>query len=130
MIVLVTGGRDFTDRDLVFRALDAIHLETPIGLVVHGACGLDDAEAFDWKRMRGADRCAHEWAAARFVPAKSMPAAWTAFGPAAGPIRNKEMVSFVTAYPERMCVAFPGNRGTADCVAKARRANMRVKEVA
>ena len=39
MKVIVCGGRDYTDRDAVFAALDKAHAKRPFCLVVHGASG-------------------------------------------------------------------------------------------
>ncbi len=47
--LLVTGGRDFADRDLLYATLDRLHAEHNIIVVIHG-----DA--------KGADRLAGEWA--------------------------------------------------------------------
>jgi hypothetical protein len=71
--VLVCGGRDYCDWRTLFAALDAIHAETPIGLVIYGGA-------------RGADDIACQWAAqAERVPRREFPADWRKHGRAAGP---------------------------------------------
>jgi SLOG family YspA-like protein len=134
MFVLVTGGRAFTDRAYVFRTLDALHARHPIEMIVHGACGLDMAEAFDWTQIKGADRLAHEWARSTEVMVTPFPARWGELGRGAGPVRNQAMVEYV-ARKQRLeggqivgaaCVAFPGSRGTGDCVNRARKAHIKV----
>lgn len=110
--VIVTGGRDFADRDLLFRTLDRLHLERGFALLIHGAA-------------RGADRLANDWAKERRVPRHPVPADWDGLGPAAGPIRNSEMLGM---HPD-LVVAFPGGRGTEDMVGKAKRAGVQVVEV-
>src|SRR5689334_16403693 len=51
--VLVTGGRDYDDAELVFRTLDQIHIDTPITLIIEGACPTGaDAHARAWAALR------------------------------------------------------------------------------
>lgn len=107
--VLVTGGRDFADRDLLFHTLDRLHLERGIALVIHGAA-------------RGADRLANDWAKERRVPRHACPADWDGLGPAAGPIRN----SFMLTLSPDLVVAFSGGGGTLDMVNKAELASVEV----
>ena len=116
-IVLVTGGRDFTDAELVHRALTA----ADPGMVIEGGA-------------RGADRLCREWAQARGVQVLTMEALWdyyrvTGREGAAGPIRNAGMVE-VARRLDAILVAFPGDSGTADCVRRARSAGLVVIEVA
>jgi len=112
MKVLVCGGRDFRDSGLVRRVLDLVHRDGTIGLVIHG-----DAS--------GADRLSGGWADLRGVPVEKHPADWRKHGRAAGPIRNAEMLG---SRPD-LVVAFPGGRGTADMVRRARTAGIDVLEV-
>ena len=114
--VLVCGGRDFNRPEVVHSALEAIegmcaHLELEM-VVIHGAC------------PRGADAAVRSCRASFWV----MPyrADWKAHGRAAGPIRNQQMID--EAHPD-MVLAFPGGRGTADMVRRARKANIRVVEI-
>lgn len=53
-------------------------------------------------------------------------AEWAKHGKAAGPIRNQRMLD--EGKPD-LVVAFPGGRGTADMVARARKAGVQIKEV-
>lgn len=107
-IVLVTGGRDLADRELVWSALDSIGP----GMLIEGGA-------------TGADRLALEWAKARGVQPMSMPALWDRYGNGAGPRRNAAMVEIARRLSAEV-LAFPGGNGTADCVAKARAAGLRV----
>src|SRR5262245_12111003 len=109
MRVLVTGGRDFADRDLLFGALDRIHEEKPFSVLVHGGA-------------KGADRLAGEWATARGVAVEAHPAAWKQYCRAAGVIRNSTMLDPKPA----LVLAFPGGKGTADMVQKAKQAGIEV----
>lgn len=111
--ILVCGGRDFADRDLVFRTLDALAHRTIIDAVIEG-----DA--------RGADRIAGYWARKgriKNLKFPILPAEWDAYGKSAGPIRNRRMLA--EGRPD-LVVAFPGGRGTADMVRAARAAGIDV----
>lgn len=114
MIVLVTGGRDFNDRELVFRVLD----ELKPSLIVHGGA-------------KGADMLARFWARANGVRQRIHNANWERFGRAAGTIRNQAMLDEQAACgePVALVVAFPGGKGTADMVRRARGAGIEVREV-
>jgi hypothetical protein len=60
------------------------------------------------------------------VPVSAHPADWFSHGKAAGPIRNQEMLAMEAP---ALVVAFPGGRGTADMVRRARKAGVDVLEV-
>jgi hypothetical protein len=119
MRILVCGGRDYADEDVVARVLtDAftfwIRSSDEPFVIVHG-----DA--------RGADRLAGAWADAYpdILVNEPHPADWTRYGRRAGPIRNQEMLDSGID----LVIAFPGGRGTADMVHRARKAGVKVKEV-
>ena len=98
MKVLVCGGRNFADKELVFKTLDKV-LDKFGGsfILVHGGC------------KTGADKFADDWAKSREIPHWCFPAEWKKFGKKAGPIRNKRMRD--TAKPDQ-CIAFEGGDGT------------------
>lgn len=98
--IAVTGGRDFDDVDMVRKALWAVSFSSG-DVLVHGAC-------------RGADTLAAD-VASRIGLTEPHPADWKAHGRAAGPIRNREMLSSGID----MLIAFPGGVGTRDCVKTA-----------
>lgn len=108
MRLLVTGGRDYRDFQALATLLDAIHAQTPITLLIHGAAP-------------GTDSLAAAWAAFRHVPAQAYPADWTTHGKAAGPIRNQQMLT--EGRPDAY-LALPGGRGTADMVRRCKRAGI------
>ena len=110
MIVLVTGGRGYSNRQYVFYILDQIHQRSKITLLVHGGA-------------RGADTLAGEWAESRGVPVQAFMADWERYGYRAGPVRNARMLR--EAQP-RLCVAFAGGRGTADMVYRCQAAKVAV----
>ena len=106
--VLICGGRDFTDREAAFAALDQ-HVAGAT-LVIHGGA-------------KGADTIAGEWAQARGIPVEVYMADWARDKRAAGPIRNKRML--VEGKPD-LVVALPGGKGTAHMVGIARKAGVTV----
>lgn len=116
-VVLVCGGRDYADRDRVFRVLDRLAERVEILAIRHGAA-------------RGADTLAGEWARARGKVEQRFPADWKTYGVYAGPIRNRAMLeAHDPAVPtSRVCcvVAFPGGSGTANIVRQAEAAGVRV----
>jgi hypothetical protein len=111
LTVLVCGGRDYADRQRLFRLLDFNRAK--IGLLVHGAA-------------KGADSLAGAWATARKVRQLAFPADWKKYGRKAGPIRNVQMLR--EAVPD-LVVAFPGGVGTQHMIGIARKAGVRVIEV-
>lgn len=113
MKVLVCGGRDFSDRMLLFNRMDMLHREFgPFTEIIEG-----DAT--------GADKLAGQWAVARGVPNRKFPASWKHHGLAAGPIRNKVMLQ----YGPDLVVSFPGGKGTAHMVGIAETAGVPVKRI-
>lgn len=110
MRVLVCGGRDFDDREAVFAALNAMHASSPIDVVIEGGAN-------------GADRLAGSWARVREVSNWRVPAQWSRDGKRAGMLRNARMLA--ECRPD-VVLAFPGGDGTADMIAQARDAGVRV----
>jgi hypothetical protein len=119
MRVLVCGGRKYTDRDYIWNTLCEIDEKRgPILVVIHGAATGADTEAMIWAqtpRITGR-KILH----APFV------ADWRQYGNAAGPIRNARMIA--EGKPD-LGLAFPGGRGTADCVKQMRAAGIEVIEM-
>lgn len=114
MRALVCGGRDYTDTARVFAVLDKLHGEAGIDVIIEGGA-------------RGADACGKEWAFRRQVECQTFEADWENQGTFAGPARNARMLN--EGRPD-LVIAFPGGRGTADMVRKARRAGVEVVEIA
>ncbi len=110
--VIVTGGRDYRDREAVYAVLDEMRRVYGTLCIVHGAA-------------RGADQLAHEWAVSRGQEVERHTAQWDLHGKAAGPIRNAEMV----ACGADLAVAFPGGTGTADCVRRCEEAGSPVRRM-
>lgn len=92
MIVLVCGGRDFSNADAVSRAFST----TCTSVVIEGGA-------------RGADTLARNEAVRRGIHVATVPALWDKYGKSAGYKRNAAMLDLK---PD-LCVAFPGGKGTA-----------------
>lgn len=110
--VLVCGGRDYGDRDRLFRILDAAHAANPIVTLIHG-------------NARGADQLADDWAMGKCETLTFTPA-WEEHGRSAGPKRNQKMLD--EGKPD-IVIAFPGGRGTADMIRRAEKAGVPVVRV-
>ena len=117
--ILVCGGRDYNERKTIFRQLDLLSYEHTRFILV---CGYGHYP----QELDGADYHAYCWAVENRFPCGNFPAAWGLRNKAAGPIRNSEMLKEMQ--PD-LVVAFPGGRGTADMVKKARAAGVEVMEV-
>ena len=123
MRVLVCGGRDFRDKQKLSETLDAIVPRTAADR--YGNWLPSDITILSGGAP-GADRMAADWAVVNWCDLREFPANWRAHGPAAGPIRNQRMID--EGMPD-LVVAFPGGRGTADMVSRARKAGIEVIEV-
>jgi hypothetical protein len=73
----------------------------------------------------GADRLAAEWGWDHGIPVRTFNPDWEKHGKAGGPVRNQRMID--EGRPEGV-VAFPGGKGTADMVQRARAAGLTVWE--
>ena len=113
MRVLVCGGRDYDDDARVNRTLVELHNDRRITAIIHGGA-------------TGADTYAARWGAWYGVDVLKFAARWSTEGRGAGPKRNQRMLD--VGKPD-LVVAFPGGRGTADMVRRARAAGVRVIEV-
>ncbi len=113
MNVLVCGGRDYSDFQMVINTLAHIRRNRGIRVLMHGGAP-------------GADALADKWGKLANVAIEVYKADWKKYGRAAGPMRNERMLK--TGKPD-LVVAFPGGRGTADMVARARAAGVEVMEV-
>ena len=112
MKVLVCGGRDFNDLDLLCEELTDLW-DDGVEAIIHGGA-------------RGADSLAGEYARLFGIEEIVFPADWKQHGRSAGPIRNRQMLN--EGKPD-LVVAFPGGRGTANMIEQARAAGVEVKIV-
>jgi hypothetical protein len=111
MRALVCGSRDYTDREHIYRELSRFSISTVI-----------EGEA------RGVDTIAREWAEEMNLPVLRFPADWKQYGRAAGPIRNKEML---TEGKPHIVIAFlaEGSKGTANMIRMAEIAGVPVNVI-
>lgn len=112
MRVLVCGGRDYADELSFDLAMDALYLPRDT-VIIHGAA-------------KGADTLANSYASANGMAVDMFRADWANYGPGAGPVRNQRMID--EGKPD-LVIAFPGGRGTADMVRRAKAAGVSVREV-
>lgn len=114
MRVLVCGGRDFDDYRRFASSMNTLDLrDGPFKTVIHGGAP-------------GADWCAHLWADSARRQEVEFKADWKKHGRAAGPLRNQQMLD--EGKPD-LVIAFPGGRGTADMVRRAKAAGIPVREI-
>jgi len=103
LTILVTGGRDYKNKERVKSTLDSFNNGPRIKKLVFG-----DA--------KGADTLALEYAIENSIPYSLYKAQWDLFGLLAGPIRNTKMLN---SNDVDMVVAFPGGKGTANMIKQA-----------
>ncbi|MDR6389207.1 DUF2493 domain-containing protein [Paraburkholderia phenoliruptrix] len=113
MKVIVCGGRDYANVEMLNLVLDELHAKTPISVLIQGGAAGADELAFRWFATKpGMHGITHY-------------ADWKKHGRAAGPIRNARMLEEA---PD-VVVAFPGGRGTANMIKQAKAAGVPVIEV-
>jgi hypothetical protein len=110
VVVIVTGGRDYSDPAKLYEVLDGM---LPVEELIQGGAS-------------GADKYASEWAVSRGIACRTYKANWDKFGKTAGPIRNRIMLE---ENKLAVLVAFPGGAGTANCVRVAKSLGIKVIEI-
>jgi predicted Rossmann-fold nucleotide-binding protein len=114
MRLLVCGGRDYKNKELLFKALKDANEKYGITLIIQGGAP-------------GADALAKAWAMVNKVQQKEFKADWNSHGKAAGPIRNRLMLT--EGNPD-LVYAFAGGIGTANMIAQAKAAGLKVEAFA
>lgn len=123
--ILVTGSRDYQDKDSMWKILDAIEFLYRRSmdyrlLLIEG-------------EQRGADLMAKAWAIRRGVDVYPFNADWTRFGKGAGHVRNEAMVDYLKKQKDwhKVCLAFKDDfdwtlskGGTEDCFKRAKAAGI------
>ena len=104
MRVLICGDRNWTDKETIQKYIPTL---PPSSVVIQGMC-------------IGADKIARRYAILHDFEVLDFPADWNKYGRAAGPIRNKRML---TAGKPDLVVAFYNNilesKGTKDVIEQA-----------
>ena len=114
MRVLVCGGRDFNDYNLLSSYLVELFVKS---LLVPEDVTIISGHA------RGADKLGEQFANANECKLSIFPADWEKYGKGAGHIRNQQMID--EGKPD-LVVVFQGNRGTVDMIRRAKKAGLPV----
>lgn len=122
MKVLVCGGRDFDDWDTLYAELSDLFYNRMRDLSKPFVVISGDAKGADWLARAWAKYMSIEYP----VEYRGFPADWKTHGKSAGAIRNQSMID--EGSPD-FVLAFPGGRGTADMVSRAKKTGIPVKEV-
>jgi hypothetical protein len=125
MRLLVCGGRDYYNHQKVNEEIPkALNWEST-----------DDMETWLPPKdtviisggAKGADSLAIDWAVIHWCKFEEYKANWENDGKGAGPVRNQRMLD--EGKPDKV-LAFPGGKGTADMIRRAKRAGIPVIEIA
>lgn len=111
MRLVCTGGRHFENQNLAEGVLFTLKPE----------------EVFVGDCPSGLDLIVREYCKIKNIRLKIFTADWDSLGRSAGPTRNGHML--FAAGDMALVIAFPGGRGTADCVRQAKARGMLVLEV-
>lgn len=112
--VIIAGGRDFRDYDLLTKTMDNLLSNTKDDIMV--VCG----------KARGADTLGERYAKERGYAIRYFPANWERYGKAAGYLRNTEMAKNADALVAFWDGMSLGTRHMIE-IAKARGLKIRVK---
>ena len=107
--ILVCGGVDFGNESLFIETLDAV-IDKENTVIVSGGA-------------KGADSLAEKYATANGIEIKVFPAEWSKYGKSAGPIRNKQMLDYISDGADSLVIAFWNgkSRGTKNTIDNARK---------
>lgn len=128
MIVVVTGGRNYTDRAAIYAALDQLHSQYPITMLREGDASGVDRICGEWADSHGVkhDRCPADWSNLDAPGAVIRHGKHGPYNARAGHDRNQSMLD-VEPKPQ-YGVAFPGGTGTADMTKRMRASGITVWE--
>jgi len=108
--IVVTGGLDYNDHQLIWSKLDQVHEKHSDMVLVHG------------KSPKGAERIASLWATKRGVPQIGFAPDWTKHGRAAPFKRNDQILEIVP----KGVLHFPGTGINDNLADKARKMGIKV----
>ena len=118
-IAVITGGRDRTPTLAELRRLEQMLADFEAEVVRHGACPPKKNERGEV--VGSTDTLVAGYLRARGWEVEAWPADWKTYGRAAGPIRNRWMVSgqlpgeLLPKPPANTVIGFAGGKGTLDC---------------
>lgn len=130
MRIVVTGGREFTDKSIIHGCLDYINSLRKITCVRHGGANGVDKICGEWAKNNSiAEEIYHpDWhnfhspdAVVKISPTGNK------YNAKAGHDRNQKMLDD-TPIPD-LCVPFPGGRGTKDMLKRMLKSGIPVYEV-
>lgn len=113
--IIIAGGRDFADYELVKSTLDK-YLKDIKGeaVIISGT-------------SRGADRLGERYARENNLMVKRFPADWDLYGKSAGPIRNSQMAKYAAEGHGILFAFWDGNsRGTKSMIELAKKYGLEV----
>ena len=120
LVVVVCGGRHYTDRAFVYKTLNLLRAECRSLVIIEGGC------------KSGADAFAQAWAKSKrytepieLITEEVTKEAWIMHGHAAGPMHNRRMLE--EYYPD-LVIAFEGGRGTKSTIEIARELGIEVRQ--
>ncbi len=102
-VIVVTGGRKFSNRGLVFQMMNSAPYKP--NLIIDGGA------------LTGVDEWVRQWCVQYQVDHLMIPAKWNKYDRAAGPKRNVVMAEMTKKFGDSgkkiACLSFPGGSGTA-----------------
>lgn len=132
MQLIVAGGRDFTDYNLVKKTLDKLLLKISVPIrIVSGRCsdekkGILTFTADDGTKVYGADGLGERYAKENDIPVLSVPANWKKYGRSAGPKRNRQMAALGT---HALIFWDEKSRGSYDMITAAKEYKLKFKVI-
>jgi hypothetical protein len=120
--IIICGGRHFDNYDFLELVVDDVLTEYDLDYdnveIVSGHCS-------------GADTLGEQYAFDRGISCKTFPADWSTYGKSAGPIRNSQMIDYISDVELPIVIAFisPKARGTRDTVSKSIRRGYKVVQI-
>ena len=120
--ILICGGRHFDNykllESIVINYLIQHEIKDKNIEIISGHCP-------------GADLLGEKYSKEHNTALKIFPAQWKRYGKAAGPLRNKEMIEYLSSFDNKLVIAFigPNSKGTRNTIALARKLKIDVIEV-
>jgi hypothetical protein len=125
MRVIIAGGRDFTDYELLKREVDFILSKQKEIEILSGRCnrGVHTFTTETGIKVYGADGLGERYAQEKGYEVIPFPANWAEYGPAGGPIRNKQMAQSA----QGLIIFWDGkSRGSRNMIDEAKAEGLRI----